>query len=119
GEIRDQISMDTALKAANTGHLVISTLHTTDAPRTISRIISFFPPHEHPEVRALLSDALRAVVSMRLVPRADGSGRVPAVEIMINTAAIADRIRTGEDLHTLTDLIADGRSQYGMQTFDQ
>lgn len=119
GEIRDQASMDTAMKAANTGHLVVSTLHTTDAPRTVSRIISFFPPHEHPEVRALLSDALRAVVSMRLIPRADGRGRVPAIEIMINTAAIAERIRTGEELHTLPDLIADGRVQYGMQTFDQ
>lgn len=119
GEIRDQVSMDTAMKAANTGHLVFSTLHTTDAPRTISRIISFFPPHEHQEVRALLADALRAVVSMRLIPRADGRSRVPAMEIMINTAAISERIRTGEDLHTLPDLIADGRVQYGMQTFDQ
>ncbi len=119
GEIRDQVSMDTCLKAANTGHLVLSTLHTTDAPRTISRIISFFPPHEHPEVRALLADALEAVVSMRLLPRADGLGRVPALEIMRNTAAIAERIRTGEQLHTIGELIAEGRVQYGMQTFDQ
>ena len=119
GEIRDQITMDTALKAANTGHLVFSTLHTTDAPRTISRIISFFPPHEHEEVRALLADALKAVVSMRLIPRGDGEGRVPAVEIMLNTAAISERIRTGEGLHTLPDLISEGRTQYRMQTFDQ
>lgn len=119
GEIRDQTTMDTALKAAGTGHLVFSTLHTTDAPRTISRIISFFPPHEHQEVRALLADALRAVVSMRLVPRTDGRGRVPAVEVMINTAAISERIRSGEGLHTLPDLIAEGRTNYGMQTFDQ
>lgn len=119
GEIRDQVSMDTVLKAANTGHLVFSTLHTTDAPRTISRIISFFPPHEHQEVRALLSDALQAVLSMRLIPRADGRGRVPAIEIMLNTAAIAERIRTGEQLHMLPDLIAEGRTNYGMQTFDQ
>lgn len=119
GEIRDQVSMDTALKAANTGHLVFSTLHTTDAPRTISRIISFFPPHEHQEVRALLADALRAVISMRLIPRTDGKGRVPALEIMINTAAVSERIRTGEGIHTLPDLIADGRAQYSMQTFDQ
>jgi twitching motility protein PilT len=119
GEIRDQISMDTALKAANTGHLVFSTLHTTDAARTVSRIISFFPPHEHQEVRALLADALRAVISMRLIPRAEGEGRVPALEIMINTAAVSERIRGGEQLHTLPDLIAEGRGQYGMQTFDQ
>src|SRR5690606_28381250 len=117
GEIRDQVSMDTAMKAANTGHLVFSTLHTTDAPRTVSRCISYLPPHEHQEVRALLADALRAVISMRLLPRADGRGRVPAMEIMINTAAISERIRTGEQLHTLPDLIADGRAQYGMQTF--
>jgi twitching motility protein PilT len=119
GEIRDQVSMDTVLKAANTGHLVFSTLHTTEAPRTISRIISFFPPHEHQEVRALLADALRAVISMRLIPRAGGQGRVPALEIMINTAAVAERIRTGNQLHTLPDLISEGRMQYGMQTFDQ
>lgn len=119
GEIRDQASMETCLKAANTGHLVLSTLHTTDAPRTISRIISFFPPHEHREVRVLLADALQAVVSMRLLPRADGEGRVPALEIMRNTAAISERIRTGEQLHTLSDLIAEGQVQYGMQTFDQ
>jgi twitching motility protein PilT len=119
GEIRDLTSMDTALKAANTGHLVFSTLHTTDAPRTISRVISFFPPHEHQEIRALLSDALRAVISMRLIPRAGGRGRVPALEIMINTSAIADRIRMGDQMHSLPDLISEGRTQYGMQTFDQ
>jgi twitching motility protein PilT len=118
GEIRDQVSMDTCLKAANTGHLVFSTLHTTDASSSISRIISFFPPHEHQEVRALLADALRAVISMRLLPRPDRRGRVAALEIMINTAAIAERIRAGDQLHTLPDLIAEGR-QYGMQTFDQ
>jgi twitching motility protein PilT len=119
GEIRDQVSMDTVLKAANTGHLVLSTLHTTDAPRTISRVISFFPPHEHQEIRALLADALQAVISMRLLPRAGGRGRVPALEIMLNTGAIADRIRVGDQLHLLPDLISEGRGQYGMQTFDQ
>jgi twitching motility protein PilT len=118
GEIRDHESMDTALKASNTGHLVLSTLHTTDAPRTISRMVSFFPPHEQQEIREVIADALRAVVSMRLLPRAEGKGRVPAVEIMINTAAIAERIRSGSQLHTLPDLIHEGR-QYGMQTFDQ
>ncbi|MBW3628195.1 MAG: type IV pilus twitching motility protein PilT [Gemmatimonadetes bacterium] len=119
GEIRDRESMETVLKAANTGHLVLSTLHTTDVAQTVSRIISFFPPHQHGEIRALLSEALRAVISMRLIPRADGSGRVPAAEILVNTAAVAERLRAGDQMHTLPDLIAEGRTQYGMQTFDQ
>jgi twitching motility protein PilT len=119
GEIRDLETMETALKAANTGHLVLSTLHTVDAAQTIGRIISFFEPHQHDEVRGLLAGALRAVVSQRLIPRADGAGRVAAAEVMINTAAIAERIRTGSDLHTVPELIAEGRTQYGMQTFDQ
>jgi twitching motility protein PilT len=119
GEIRDHTSMETVLKAANTGHLVLATLHTTDATRTVGRILSFFPNHEHAEVRQLLGDALRAIISMRLIPRAQGPGRVPALEILVNSAAVADRIREGERLHTLADLIAEGRTQYGMQTFDQ
>jgi twitching motility protein PilT len=119
GEIRDQESMETVLKAANTGHAVFSTLHTTDASQTITRIISFFPSHQHTEVRGILADALRAIISMRLIPRADGMGRVPAVEVMVNTALIAERIRTGDLVHTLPDLISEGRTQYGMQTFDQ
>ena len=119
GEIRDRISMETVLKAANTGHTVMSTLHTTDASQTISRVISFFPPHQHAEIRALLADSLRAIVSMRLIPRADGKGRAPAAEILINTAAVSDRIRQGDLVHTLRDLIAEGLNQYGMQTFDQ
>jgi twitching motility protein PilT len=118
GEIRDLESMGTVLKAASTGHLVLSTLHTTDAPKTLSRVISFFPPHEQQEVRELLAESLRAVISMRLLPRIDRSGRVPAVEIMINSAAVAERIRTGNQMHTLPGLIEEGR-QYGMQTFDQ
>lgn len=119
GEIRDLTSMETVLKAANTGHLVFSTLHTVDASQTISRAISFFPPHQHEEVRALLAGSLRAVISLRLIPRADGAGRVPASEVLVNTAAIADIIRGGTDLHTIPDLIAEGGTQYGMQTFDQ
>lgn len=119
GEIRDTVSMETVLKAANTGHLVFSTLHTIDASQTIGRIISFFPPHQQEEVRGLLAGALRAVVSLRLIPRSDGAGRVPAAEVMINTAAISDRIREGSMLHTIPDLIAEGGTQYGMQTFDQ
>lgn len=119
GEIRDRGSMETVLMAANTGHTVMSTLHTTDASQSIGRIISFFPPHQHAEIRGLLADALRAIVSLRLVPRADGKGRVPAAEVLLNTAAVSDRIRQGDPIHTLRDLIADGRNQYGMQTFDQ
>ncbi len=119
GEIRDLTTMETVLKAANTGHLVFSTLHTIDASQTIGRIISFFPPHQHEETRGLLADSLRAVVSLRLIPQNEGVGRVPAAEVMINTAAIAERIRFGGMLHTIPDLIAEGRTQYGMQTFDQ
>ena len=119
GEIRDRVSMETVLKAANTGHAVFSTLHTTDATQTITRIMSFFPPHQHGEIRGLIADALRGVVSMRLIPRADGSGRVPAAEVLINSAAVSDRIRSGDAVHTLRDLISEGRTQYGMQTFDQ
>ncbi|HEX2094893.1 MAG TPA: type IV pilus twitching motility protein PilT [Longimicrobiaceae bacterium] len=119
GEIRDHTSMETVLKAADTGHLVLSTLHTTDAAQTIGRIISFFPPHQHSEIRMLLAVALRAVISLRLIPRADGKGRVPAAEILVNTATVADRIRATDQTQTIPELIAEGRTQYGMQTFDQ
>lgn len=119
GEIRDRASMETVLKAADTGHLVLSTLHTTDAAQTIGRIISFFPPHQHSEIRGMLAVALKAVISLRLIPRADGKGRVPAAEVMVNTAAMSDRIRAADQMHTIPDLIAEGRTQYGMQTFDQ
>jgi twitching motility protein PilT len=119
GEIRDRETMETVLKAADTGHLVMSTLHTTDATQTVGRIISFFPPHQQEEIRKLLSGVLRAVVSLRLIPRLDGQGRVPAVELLVNTASISERIRTGERIHEIVDLMAEGRVQYGMQTFDQ
>ena len=119
GEIRDQETLDTALKAADTGHLVFSTLHTTDATQTINRVISFFPPHQHEEVRHLLSTALQAVVSLRLVPRKDGRGRVPASEVLINTATVADNIRDLSKQLNIPDLIAEGSVQYGMQSFDQ
>ncbi|MGE5927348.1 MAG: type IV pilus twitching motility protein PilT [Gemmatimonadota bacterium] len=119
GEIRDMETLDTALKAADTGHLVFSTLHTTDATQTINRVISFYPPHQHQEIRALLSTALQAVVSLRLVPRTDGRGRVPAAEILINTAAVADNIRDIEKALNIPDLIAEGTVSYGMQSFDQ
>jgi twitching motility protein PilT len=119
GEIRDMETLDTALKAADTGHLVFSTLHTTDATQTINRVISFFPPHQHDEVRHLLSTALQAVVSLRLVPRKDAKGRVPASEVLINTAAVADNIRDLTRQLSIPDLIAEGSIQYGMQSFDQ
>lgn len=119
GEIRDLETLDTALKAADTGHLVFSTLHTTDATQSIQRIISFYPPHQHQEVRALLATALVAVVSLRLVPRKDGRGRVPACEVLINTAAVAENIRDIEKALNIPDLIAEGTVSYGMQSFDQ
>ena len=119
GEIRDQETMDTALKAADTGHLVLTTIHTTDATQTISRVLSFYPPHQHGEIRMLLSTALAAVVSQRLIPRADGKGRVPAVEVLVNTAAVADNIRDTQKALNIPDLIAEGGTTYGMQSFDQ
>jgi twitching motility protein PilT len=119
GEVRDAETLDTALKAADTGHLVFSTLHTTDATQTINRVISFYPPYQHQEIRSLLSTALAAVVSLRLVPRKDGRGRVPAAEVLINTAAVADNIRDIEKALNIPDLIAQGTVSYGMQSFDQ
>ncbi len=119
GEIRDKVTLDTAMKAADTGHLVFSTLHTTDATQTINRVISFFPPHEHDAVRHLLSSALEAVISLRLVPTKDGKGRVPACEVLINTAAVRDAMRDTERALNIPDLIREGTVQYGMQSFDQ
>jgi twitching motility protein PilT len=119
GEIRDIETLDTALKAADTGHLVLSTLHTTDTTQTISRILSFYPPHQQGEVRSLLSTALAAIVCLRLVPRSDGRGRVPACEILINTAAVAENIRSMEKSLNIPDLIAEGSVSYRMQSFDQ
>jgi twitching motility protein PilT len=119
GEIRDRVTLDTAMKAADTGHLVFSTLHTTDATQTINRIISFFPPHEHDAVRNLLSTALAAVISLRLVPATDGKKRVPACEVLINTAAVRDNIRDREKALNIPELIREGTIQYGMQSFDQ
>lgn len=119
GEIRDLDTLDTAMKAADTGHLVFSTLHTTDATQTINRILSFYPPHQQAEVRFLLASALEAVVSLRLVPRSDKPGRVPAAEILINTAAVRDNIRDMAKSLNIPELIAEGTVQYGMQNFDQ
>jgi twitching motility protein PilT len=118
GELRDGETMDTAMKAAETGHLLISTLHTADATSTIMRVLAMFPPKEQDVVRVRIAETLHAVVSQRLLPRADEKGRVPACEVMLATATIRDLIlenRVGE----IRDFIAEGREQYGMQTFDQ
>jgi twitching motility protein PilT len=119
GEVRDQETLDTALKAADTGHLVFSTLHTTDATQSINRVLSFYPPHQHTEIRSVLSTALAAICSLRLVPRTDGRGRVPACEVLINTAAVAENIRDVAKALNIPDLIAEGSMSYRMQTFDQ
>src|SRR5881409_1648255 len=119
GEIRDMETLDTALKAADTGHLVFSTLHTTDATQTINRVLSFYPPHQQAEVRFSLATALQAVVCLRLVPRADKPGRIPACEVLINTAAVRDNIRDMNATLNIPDLIKSGTAQYGMQSFDQ
>ena len=119
GEMRDHETIETALLAAETGHLVLSTLHTLDAAETIGRIVSVFPPHQHQQVRIQLGSVLRAVVSQRLIPKADGKGRVPAVEVMIVTPFIRDCIIDKEKTHLIRGAIAQGTSQYGMQTFDQ
>ncbi|HEV7992550.1 MAG TPA: type IV pilus twitching motility protein PilT [Gemmatimonadaceae bacterium] len=119
GEIRDLETLDTALKAADTGHLVFSTLHTTDATQTINRVLSFYPPHQQAEVRFSLASALQAVVSLRLVPRSDKPGRIPACEVLINTQTVRDQIRDMDKTLNIPDLIKDGTVQYGMQSFDQ
>jgi len=119
GEIRDIDTLDTALKAAETGHLVFSTLHTTDATQTINRILSFYPPHQQTEVRYMLSTALRAIISLRLVRRADKKGRVPAAEILVNTEAVRDQIRDMGKSLNIPQLIKEGAVPYGMQSFDQ
>src|SRR5215203_5208895 len=119
GEIRDVETLDTALKAADTGHLVFSTLHTTDATQTIARVLSFYPPHQQAEVRFSLASALQAVVSLRLVPRADKPGRIPACEVLINNQTVRDQIRDMDKTLNIPDLIKEGAVQYGMQSFDQ
>ncbi len=119
GEMRDFETIETALTAAETGHLVMSTLHTLDAAETINRIISVFPPYHQRQVRMQLSGIIKGVISQRLVPRADGKGRVPAVEVMIGTARIRDCIDDKEKTKQIPEAIAQGFTTYGMQTFDQ
>ncbi len=119
GEMRDMETIETALHAAETGHLVFSTLHTVDAMETINRIISVFPPHQQKQIRLQLASVLKSAVAQRLMPAADGSGRVPAVEVLISTAFIKDCIVDKDKTHMIQGAIAQGTSQYGMQTFDQ
>jgi twitching motility protein PilT len=119
GEMRDFETIQTALTAAETGHLVLSTLHTIDASETINRIISVFPPYQHKQVRMQLASVLRSIISMRLVPKIDGNGRVPAVEVLIATAMIKDCILDPDKSKMIPDVIAQGALHYGMQTFDQ
>mgnify|MGYP000740092297 CR=1 FL=1 len=119
GEIRDRETMDVALKAADTGHLVMSTLHTLNATETINRIISFYPPHQHQHIRVLLAATLVGVVSLRLLPRTDGKGRIPAVEILIATPTIKEYLLDPVKTLLIQSAIEEGYGQYGMQTFDQ
>ena len=119
GEMRDFETIETGLLAAETGHLVFSTLHTLDATETINRIVSVFPPYQQKQVRLQLGSVLKAVISQRLMPKLDGKGRVPAVEVLITTPFIRDCIVDKEKTHMINGAIASGTSQYGMQSFDQ
>ncbi len=119
GEMRDPDTIETALLAAETGHLVLSTLHTLDAAETVHRIITMFPVEQHQQIRIQLAQVLRAVISMRLIPRADGKGRVPAIEVLRATPYIRECIENPAKTKFIHDQIARGTSQYQMQTFDQ
>jgi twitching motility protein PilT len=118
GEIRDAESALSAIQAAETGHLVISTLHTIDCMETINRVLDLFPPQQAKEVRTSFAGALRGIVSQRLVPKADGKGRVPVVEVLVNTGRVFDRIVDADQTDSVVDVMAEG-GYYGMQTFDQ
>ena len=119
GEMRDLETIETAIMAAETGHLVLSTLHTLDAAETINRIVGAFPPYQQKQVRIQLASLLKAAISQRLVPRADGKGRVPAIEVMINTARVREYIEDKDKTRKIREAIAQGYVSYGMQTFDQ
>ena len=118
GEMRDKETIDAAILASETGHLVFSTLHTVDAAETLNRILATYPPHQQEQVRTQLAEVLRGIISMRLLPRATGDGLVPAVEVLINTKFVSECIRESR-LGRIRDAMADGSAQYGMQTFDQ
>ena len=119
GELRDRETTETALMAAETGHLVLSTLHTMDATESITRLLSYFPPHQHPSLKIMLAQTLKAIVSQRLVTRLDNKGMVPAIEILIANELIKETIQKGDDFNLLKDAIRNSRNGYGMQSFDQ
>jgi twitching motility protein PilT len=119
GEMRDPETIDAALLAAETGHMVFSTLHTVDAAETLNRILAAYPPHQQQQVRTQLADVLRGVVSQRLLPHASGQGLVPAVEVLLNTKFVSECIRDEKRTGRLSEAMADGAAHYGMQTFDQ
>ena len=119
GEIRDAETMEIALKAADTGHLVLSTLHTVDATQTVNRVISFFPPHQHQEIRYLLASTLQSVICQRLIPRADRQGRIPAVEVMVSTGTIRECLINPDKTPLIQQVMREGVVQHKMQTFDQ
>ncbi|MDX9723042.1 MAG: type IV pilus twitching motility protein PilT [Myxococcota bacterium] len=119
GEMRDIETMEIALTAAETGHLVLSTLHTVDAAESITRILSVFPQNQHKQIRMQLSNLLKGVISQRLIPRADGRGRVPAVEVMVSTGQIRELLLAEATNREITEAIAKGHQQWGSQTFDQ
>jgi twitching motility protein PilT len=119
GEMRDMETMEVALHAAETGHLVLSTLHTLNATETVNRVISTFPPHQEDQIRDQLAAVMQGIICQRLVVRADGKGRVPAVEVMVATGLLRDCIRESTKTPDIPAIIAAGHAQYGMQTFDQ
>ncbi len=118
GEIRDPETVKAALQAAETGHLVVSTLHTTDVSETVNRIIDFFPPHQQKQIRVSLAGSLKGIVSQRLLARKDGRGRIPAIEVMVMNGRIRDLVLNADQTHMIHDIIAESEF-YGMQTFDQ
>ena len=119
GEMRDMETVEIALTAAETGHLVFSTLHTIDAMETINRIVAVFPPYQQKQIRIQLAGVIKGILSQRLIPTKDGKGRVPAVEVMVSTARIRECIEDREKTKEISDAIAKGYTTYGMQTFDQ
>jgi twitching motility protein PilT len=119
GEMRDMETIETAMMAAETGHLVMSTLHTIDATETVNRIIATFPPHQHNQIRTQLSSIINGIISQRLVPQSDGKGRIAAVEVLLGTSLIKECILDSDKTKLLRDYIAQGKLHYGMQTFDQ
>ena len=119
GEMRDLETMETAVLAAETGHLVMSTMHTLDAPQTITRAIGVFPEHQRDQIRLILASVLRGIVSQRLIPKADGKGQVPAIEVLVSTERVREYIADKTKTRDLRDVIAQSHTAYGMQTFDQ